>query len=166
MILNNLTNALTEPRSFMDTEVDDGDLMAVLESARLAPSAMNSQIWRFFVVRIGERRDRLAELAGKPAFKTAPVIIAALASPYFLKRRGREQPYFMIDVPIAVSHLLLCAAELGLGCVWTCEFDEQAALSIIGAPDRYRAVTLVALGRMDQQNKSTNIHEYHAVEIR
>ena len=166
MILGTLANTLTEAISFTDTDVDDTELMAVLEAARLAPSAMNSQIWRFFVVRRGKRLNHLARLAGKPAFKTAPVIIAVCASPYFLKRRGREQPYFMIDVPIAVSHLLLGAADLGLGCTWTYEFDEREVCCIVGAPVRYRAVALVALGYVEEQRKHTDIHGCAVVEIR
>jgi len=166
MILNTLANRLRETRSFTNTEVDDADLMAVLEAARLAPSAMNSQIWRFFVVKRGDRLDRMAELAGKPAFHTAPLIITACAAPYFLKRRGREQPYFMIDVPIAVSHILLGVAERGLGCAWTYEFDEQRARSIINAPERYRAVVLVAVGHIEHRNEGAETHEYRAVEIR
>ncbi|MBN1881593.1 MAG: nitroreductase family protein [Deltaproteobacteria bacterium] len=166
MILENLVNVLTEAESFTKEDVSDGEIMAVLEAARLAPSAMNSQIWRFFVIRGRNMLESLAKLAGKPAFGTCPVIIAACASPSYLKRRGREQPYFMIDVPIAVSHLLLSAAELGLGCSWTYEFDEQDTLSIIEAPKRYRVVALVALGHMQQGNRAADIDEWCAVEIR
>jgi len=166
MILTELARALTEAASFTKREVGGDDLTAVLEAARLAPSAMNTQIWRFFVARRGDVLDRLAGLAGKPAFTSAPVVITACASPSFLKRRGREQPYFMIDVPIAVSHILLRAAELGLGCAWTYEFDEQEALSLIGAPERYRAVTLVALGHIERRQESIDPDKYHTVEIR
>ena len=166
MILNTLAKMLTETRSFKDADVDDADLMALLEAAHLAPSAMNSQIWRFFVVRTSERLDRLAKLAEKPAFLTAPVIIAACASPYFLKRRGREQPYFMIDVPIAVSHLLLAAVERGLGCAWTYEFDELEACRIIGAPQRHRAVALVALGHIEERNEDADLSDHPIFEIR
>jgi nitroreductase len=127
---------------------------------------MNSQIWRFFVVRAGGKRDRLARIAGDPAFLTAPVVIAACAAPYFLTRRGREQPYFMIDVPIAVTHLLLRAAELGLGAAWTFDFDEDEAFSVICAPERYRTVALVALGYIEEQKENVDSGKHRAVEIR
>jgi len=166
MILEDLTHILTEARSFEDADVDFDDLMEILEAARLAPSAMNSQIWRFFVVGRGESLDRLAHIAGKRAFQTAPVVIVACASPYFLKKRGREQPYFMIDVPIAVSHLLLSAADLGLGSVVTYQFDEETALSIVGVPKGHRAVALVALGYIGEQSEGADTDEYRAVEIR
>ena len=40
------------PRSFDDTaQISDGDILAMLEAARWAPSANNSQPWRFAVVR-------------------------------------------------------------------------------------------------------------------
>jgi nitroreductase len=166
MILEDLTHALAEARSFTDADVDDDDLTAILEAARLAPSAMNSQIWRFFVVKRGGRLDRLAALAGVPAFRTAPVVVVACAAPYFLKKRGREQPYFMIDVPIAVTHLLLSAADLGLGGAVTYRFDEGAALTIVGAPERYRGVALAALGYAGERDKGKNADECDAVEIR
>ncbi len=47
-------------RRFRQTPVPDDDLQRILDAGRLAPSASNSQPWRFLVVR---ERDTLARMA-------------------------------------------------------------------------------------------------------
>jgi len=47
-------------RSYTPEPVPDETLRRLLEAARLAPSAMNYQPWRFIVVRSQEAKDRIA----------------------------------------------------------------------------------------------------------
>ncbi len=50
-------------RKFKSTEVKDEDLLAMLDAARVAPSAKNRQPWKFIVVRGKEKEKLLAEMA-------------------------------------------------------------------------------------------------------
>jgi len=52
----------------------------------------------------------------------------------------------MIDVPIALLHLLLAARELGNPCSWTIEPDEDAVREVLGVPSEARVVAMVAVG--------------------
>ena len=70
-------------RKYETTPVDDKTLELVLEAARWAPSWVNTQCWRFIVVRDSGIKAELAETLGKnpaaEAVRNAPVVIVACA---------------------------------------------------------------------------------------
>ena len=150
MIVPELVSRITEPVRFDGRPVDQGTVTSILEAARLAPSANNSQIWRFFVIRDDPGLRQAAALAGRPVFGSAQTIIAACADPWIIARRGTEQPFFMIDVPIALAHVVLMAREAGVSVSLAFEFDEERLLSLVAAPRKYRAVALMALGYAEE----------------
>lgn len=69
-------------RSYSGKAVEEEKLMQCIETARLSPSANNSQPWRFVVVDEPELRDRIGDAAagmGMNKFvRQAPVIIAVV----------------------------------------------------------------------------------------
>jgi nitroreductase len=146
MIVPDLISQITDPLRFDERPVDQGTVMSILEAARLAPSANNSQIWRFFVIRDETHLRKAADLAGKAVFSGARTIVAACAEPWIVGRRGKEQPFFMIDVPIALTHIILAARESGVSASLSFEFDEDRLIALLGAPRGYRPVALIALG--------------------
>ena len=46
-------------RNFLDTPVEKEKIMMCLEAARVAPSASNSQPWKFIIVDNKETKNRL-----------------------------------------------------------------------------------------------------------
>lgn len=77
-------------KSFTDQPVDPKDVRTAIEIATLAPSAHNSQPWKFVVVR--ERNEALAELAygsNGEQIRQAPVTVA-LFSDTDLTKRARK----------------------------------------------------------------------------
>jgi nitroreductase len=133
-------------RSYQDRPVEKEKLEAVLEAARLAPSAKNMQEWRFVVVQDADTRKRLCAAANNQAFVgEAPVVIACCtAIPDYVMRCG--QLAYPIDVAIAVEHMALQAADLGLGTCWVGSFYEDQVKSLLGIPAGARVVQLLALG--------------------
>ncbi|NLB59975.1 MAG: nitroreductase, partial [Lentisphaerae bacterium] len=68
-------------RAYQKRPVEKEKLSAVLTAARLAPSARNSQEWRFVVVQEAARRQQLSVAANNQAFVgTAPVVIACCST--------------------------------------------------------------------------------------
>lgn len=133
-------------RSFKPDPVDEEALNSVLEAARLAPSANNRQEWRFVVVRDAVTRQMLSIAAEGQAFVAeAPVVIAACATESsHIMRCGH--PAYAVDLAIAIEHLALAAASLGLGTCWIGAFDQQKVREILGIPDSVAVVELMALG--------------------
>lgn len=131
---------------------------ACLEAARYAPTASNTQGWRFFVLE-GRKKDELVAraLGGivPNAFAaTAPVIIViAMKLSLVTGRLGarlKKIDYHMIDAGIAGEHIALQAAELGLGTCWIGWFDKKAARSVAGIPAAWDVPALLTLGYPDE----------------
>ncbi len=132
-------------RNFLDKSVEEELLLAVLEAGRLAPSARNMQDWRFIVVRDAATRSLLAKAARDQQFVgQAPVVIAACGTSDLVMTCG--QPAYAIDVAVALDHMTLAAAALGLGTCWIGAFYEDKVKEILGVPPEIRVVALLPLG--------------------
>ena len=133
-------------RAFLDKPVEDDILERILDAARCAPSARNAQEWRFVVVRDRAVRERIAsEAARQPFIGTAGILLACCAvTDGRIMRCG--QPAYPIDVAIAMDHLSLAAAALGLGTCWIGSFDEELVRQILGIDAGVRVVQLMPLG--------------------
>ena len=134
-------------RTFAGEDVESGKIDQILEAARLAPSWANKQGWSFVVVRDRETVKRVAGAsgAGNRWMAKAPLIVVACGDPGASGTRG-DLKYFMVDVAIAMEHLVLAAADLGLGTCWIGAFDEAAIKEILGIPEKVRVVALTPVG--------------------
>jgi nitroreductase len=143
-------------RNFLDRPVERDKIMMCLEAARLAPSASNSQPWKFIVVDDNGKRKQLCDSAFRGIYsinsfcKTAPVIIVVVSEKSkFLTRIGgifRGTQYYLIDIGIACEHLVLEAEDLGLGTCWIGWFHENTVKSVLSIPPKKKIDILIALG--------------------
>ncbi len=137
-------------RAYKPDEVPEDLLQTVLEAGRLAPSACNKQPWRFIVVRSETGRRALGAAYAREWFWKAPVVIAVCILPKEAWVRSYDgQNYAMVDGALAMDHLTLAAAELGLGTCWIGAFDPAAAREILNLPDGVEIVGLTPLGYPD-----------------
>ena len=60
-------------RKYSDKSVSEEDLQYILESVRMAPSAVNRQPWKFVIVKSEAARKQLQECYDREWFKSAPV---------------------------------------------------------------------------------------------
>lgn len=129
-----------------DATVSDDDIRAVIEGARLAPSACNRQPWTFVVVRdASARRTLLAK--SRPAFLDAPVLIVACGHHDTAWHRPADnKDHTDVDLSIAIEHLCLAASAAGLGTCWVCNFDVEATRSLLNLPADVEPIALIPLG--------------------
>jgi nitroreductase len=137
-----------------DRPVSDEQLAAILEAARLAPSAENAQPWRFVIVRDPALRARLVEQAFSGIYLrgrriAAPVFLALCGVRGTVDLAGRaagHSSYTLTDCAIAGEHAVLAAVELGLGTCWIGMFDRRRARRVLGVPAGVELIALIALG--------------------
>ncbi len=161
MALLDLIKHRKSVRDFLETPVEREKIMMCLEAARQAPSASNSQPWRFIVVDGKELKDRLCDAAFGGLYfinsfcKTAPVIVVVISEKSkFLARIGgmfRGTKYYLIDVGAACEHFVLEAEDLGLGTCWIGWFNERAVKSVLNIPKNKKIDILIALGYYDRE---------------
>ena len=140
------------PRGFDQAhEIGDDSLTALLEAARWAPSAGNSQPWRFLVTRRGdEAHARLfAALApGNQAWAGAASALVLVAA-RTVGDDGQPQPWALYDTGQAVAALVTQAQADGLAVHQMGGFDTAAVRAGFGLGDSLTPVVIVAIGCPD-----------------
>lgn len=159
-------------RTFTDQPIERAVLVDLLEDARRAPSAGNTQATEFVVLGNAESVSRYWSIT-MPADKQAtfrwqsllraPALVLVLTRPdAYLDRyaqddkaaTGRSEssdrwpvPYWWVDAGCVVQNLLLSATDRGLGACFFGPFDFEGALrSAFAIPEDRRIVATVALG--------------------
>jgi nitroreductase len=133
-------------RSFIKKEVNQEKIEYIFNCARLAPSWMNKQCWHFIVVKNSERINDIAKASIINRWlKNAPVIIVACSDPLSsYKKNGID--YSIVDVSIAFEHMILAAADIGLGSCWIGGFDHKKVKTILEIPPRIKIIAMTPLG--------------------
>lgn len=134
-------------RGYTSAPLADGDVEKVLEAGRLAPSAANRQPWHFIVVREEAQRRALGEAYTKEWFLQAPVILVVCVEPGKAWKRSDGKSYADVDGAIAMDHMTLCAADLGLGTCWIGAFDAAKVRAALGLPEGVEPLAMTPLGR-------------------
>ncbi len=161
MALLELLKQRKSVRNFLDRPVEREKILMCLEAARVAPSACNSQPWKFIIVDDRELKNKLCKKAFGGIYainsfcRTAPVIVAVVSEKSrFLARIGgmfRGTKYYLIDIGIAGEHFVLQAEDLGLGTCWIGWFNESAVKSMLNIPQSKKVDILLALGYYDKE---------------
>lgn len=132
-------------RSFAQKAVSDKDIEQILEAARVAPSAANKQPVHVWVVRQPESLAKLKEAT--QYLYNAPiafVVGCSEAEAWVRKYDGKNGAE--VDAAIVGTHIMLEAADLGLGCVWVGSFDPAKVLEQFPQMDGYQPVAIFPVG--------------------
>lgn len=143
-------------RKFIDKKVEQEKLDVILEAARLAPSASNSQPWTVIVVDDDAKRKMVAEstiTGGIPINKfalQAPmflVIVVEKARP-ITRLAGwiKDKDFAWTDMGIISEHICLQAAELDLATCMIGWFDEKKIKAALEVPLGKRIGLVIAMG--------------------
>lgn len=157
-------------KHFTDKPVDPKDVRTAIEIATLAPSAHNSQPWKFVVVR--EKNAELAKLAYGSNFEqvsSAPVTIARVGGAnnfseeqlqYFMKNlpaefaRYNEQQvsdYLALNAGLVAMNLVLALTDQGIGSNIILGFDKSKVNEVLEIEDRFRPELLITVGYTDDK---------------
>lgn len=134
-------------------EISGAELAALLEAARWAPSAGNSQPWSFLVGRRGDAAHRgFVELLSRGNRSWAPQASALLFSLHQVAAGPEDgspawSDYAAYDLGQAVAHLGVQAASLGLSVHQFAGFDHDRLAAECGVPRHWRVTTGIAVGR-------------------
>ena len=133
-------------RAYKPDPVENETLQQILEAARLAPTAANRQPFQIVVLKTGGREAELRRIYARDWFAQAPVVLCACGIPAqnWIRRDGKN--YNDVDVAIAMDHLILAAANLGLGTCWIAAFDPAAARQVLALPDGVEPIAFTPLG--------------------
>lgn len=131
------------------TPIDEQALASALEAARWAPSANNSQPWRFVVARRGSAAhaqivDALMGFNQSWAADAAALVVFASAAAL----DGKPLPWAAYDTGQAAAHFTVQAHASGLHTHQMGGFDRDAIAQAFGFGDDLVAVTVMAVGAL------------------
>jgi len=147
MNFQELIKARYSVRAYKPDPVEDDKLARILEAARVAPTAANRQAFRVVVIRTEERKSDLRRVYGRDWFVQAPIVLCVCAVPaegWVRKADGWNAAE--VDATIVMSHIVLAAAEEGLGTCWIAAFDPAAAREVLGLPPEIIPSAFTPLG--------------------
>ncbi len=134
-------------RSYSSQPVPEDAMMAVLDVARLAPSACNRQPWIFVIADTPDEREAVAQSYARDWIRTAPeCIIACGVHDQAWHRPHDGKDHTDVDLSIAIEHLCLAAASLHLGTCWVCNFDPEIIRSAFRLPEGVEPVAIIPIG--------------------
>ena len=143
-------------RSYKQTPIPKDDILKCIEAARLAPSACNSQPWKFIII---DQPDLKAKLADAVCDKTlgmnsfahhAPGMVAIVSERQKMSAKLggiiKRKNFSQMDIGIAAEHFCLQAAELGLGTCMIGWFKEKIVKKLLNVPANKRIELIITLG--------------------
>lgn len=137
-------------RKFDQKPLDQADILAMIEAARLASCAANRQRLRyiavlspekvaavlphtFYAASVKPRRDPVPGVTSPTAF----LVVTATEAP---------SPHLYADAGAAIQSIEFAAWERGIGCCWLGSFTPDKIAAAVDFPDPGRIIYLVALG--------------------
>lgn len=151
-----LFNTRQSVRNYTSQQVDEYIIDRCIEAARLAPSACNSQPWKFIVVTDPEIRQQLASMLVTPPLgmnkfaAEAPVLVVVVREkPNLTSKIGellRDKTYTLMDVGMATLQFCLQATAEGLGTCIMGWFNEKQVKKLLNIPSSKRAELVISMG--------------------
>lgn len=149
-------------RHFTDTPVEQDKIDKIIEAGRIAPTAVNSQPQMIYVAKSPEVMEKLNSLS--PCIYGAPQCIIACYNDETVVARG-ESNYGEIDVTIVLTHMMLEAANLGIGTCLVGYFNPDELVTALELPAGMHPVLLMPFGYAAEDAVPSPRHtEYRPVE--
>lgn len=154
-------------RKYKPDPISDDVLKRILEAGRIAPSAKNIQPWKFIVIKDPENKKRIAEACrGQHWMADADVIVCGCALEKIAwGRMGGYMSSFAVDLAIAMDHIILAAANEGLGTCWIGAFEEKKVKELLNIPEDVRVVALTPIGYPAEEPKDRGRKDFKEIFV-
>lgn len=135
-------------RALSEKKIADEVLARVMTAATYAPSAFNSQPWRFMVVTDAAALARLHEALSDGNYwaKKAPALVAVATKLSLDAQLSDGRDYAFFACGLATGNLLLQAVNEGLYAHPMAGYDPLVVKKAFSIPEDYVVINLIALG--------------------
>jgi nitroreductase len=164
--LNALIKNRKSVRSYTDKKVSDSDIKLILGAARLSPSSLNIQPWKFIVVKNKDIINRLMKLCyyDYTNAKNPPVIIAVVvnmaAKPERkllaeFERRFLPNLHFL-NGAMPVLNMVYQATSMGIGSIIKSPMTGETE-ELLKIPKGYKCDLIVGIGHASPKDKEIRL---------
>lgn len=159
MTFSELAKARFSVRKYQEKPIEPEKLDAILEAARVAPTAHNNQPQRIYVVQSPEAREKLATVC-KCTFAAPVILVVCYDSD--AAWHNRLMPGYQsgeTDAAICCTHMMLQAWELGIASCWVGMFSSEQVKEALGLSDNLTVSALLPIGYAAEGAAPIPMHE-------
>lgn len=143
-------------RKYTSQPVEREKIDYMLRCALMAPSGKRLNPWEFVVV---ENIETIRQMAPCKEYGSGMLETATAAIVVALDRHKSDT--WQADGAITAEHLLLAAAEQGLGACWCQIYGREEAESLVrkltGIPEDMNVLCVISLGYKDEERKNYDL---------
>ena len=144
-------------RKFSDQKVEQEKLDLILEAGRNAPTAHNNQPQRIFVIQSPEALEK-ADACTSMHFHAPMTLVVAYDPEDAWKREHDGKNHGEIDASIAITQMMLQAADLGLGSTYVGVFEPEKLLEAFPEMAGLCPIAMLPLGYPAENARPSKLH--------
>lgn len=144
-------------RSFKEEKLSDKDIETILNAGHLAPTGCNNQPQRVYVL---QSDDAIEKLKGctKCHFNAPNAMLVCYNKDEVWRRKYDSKSSGVADASIVATHMMLAAADIGVGATWVMHFDPNAMIDTFEIPENIIPVALLVMGYPSDDAKPLGLH--------
>ena len=157
----NVFDAIKKRRSirvYTNENISKQNIDQLIEAARWAPSAGNTQPLELVIVKNAEIKHKLSKAALNQSFiEEAPlvmVVCADITRSYRAYGNRGKNLYSIQDIAAAIENILLAAQELGLATCWVGAFQENEVSKTVRAPKNIKPLAIIPIGYPGEERRA------------
>ena len=156
MEFSEVINERYSVRGYLDKEVEKEKLEYVLKAATIAPTGVNAQPFKVFVIDTKKYKQELSEIYGAKWFVEAPYVLCVVAELNKAWTRPWDGKNISdIDATIVMDHMILAATDVGLGTCYIGAFKKNKAHQFLNLDENEEAVLFTPLGYGNAEPRDT-----------
>lgn len=144
-------------RNFRDQPIEQEKLDQILRAGMLAPTACNRQPLRILVL-TGEEDVKKLRRCTECHFNAPAAMLICYDRNECWVRNYDGKNSGVVDASIAATHMMLEAAEIGIGTTWVMHFIPEAVRCEFEIPEQIEPVALLVMGIPAADSKPSPLH--------
>lgn len=157
MEFNELIKERFSCRSLSDKEIPHDVMGRIFDAARLAPTAVNKQPFKIWVMQSPAARAKIAETTNY-TFGAGVFLVVGGKPDEAWVRPSDERNFADVDAAIAATHIMLAIHNEGLGSTWVGHFDAPKLKGFFPEMAGYDLIAVFPVGYPTEQGVPSARH--------
>lgn len=147
-------------RRFTDKKVDKELVNQIIETALKAPTAVNTQPFKIFVIDSCEAKENIRKVTNF-TFGADTILLVGYKKDAGWTRTYDNRNFSDVDASIVATHIMLQIHDLGLTTTWVGHFDVNLLKEIYPVMNDYEMIALFPIGYADTNTDAGRPSAYH-----
>ncbi len=144
-------------RSFKEEKLSTEEIEKILNAGHLAPTGCNNQPQRIYVFQSDDALEKLKNCT-KCHFNAPNAMLVCYNKDEVWRRKYDGKSSGVVDASIVATHMMLAAANIGVGTTWVMHFDPKAMVNTFEISETQVPVALLVMGYPADDVKPLGLH--------